>query len=545
MNILRNTTNSTVIADALSTYLTVTSNSSTSGNPENTLTPNDIDGYMGNINNVNLTRNTPESILVAQQPDQGDGVIVLGVSFTSGVGGEVINNKNKDQALSTSLSTAAVIDPESLDGVTSLNMLIIDKPTAFEKLGNLTNKNLASSVVVAAVKRSSTTSKIMNISLYFSILDEYKPNVSADYLCSFYDNRTNGWNESGCTRPTKNDKLNRFECSCDHLTSFALIWLPKSQSTPYLNAQDIASLVFQSLSILCFLAIIVHGSVSHLLNSSQKMPARDMLPLISCAVTILLFVFYIALGMTVYTRQPESGTRCFPSASVLMFFVYFFLIFMFCVKTSVGYFNYLRFVLLFPEPSFRGLGVMLIISFFISITWVSFAAGFNSNPSLNITQIYLGKICWFTQDVIYYFVTIPACVFLVLNLCTIILVTKRIVGHARNGTSSHQSYERMKRCVVLLLSSCITQGLGWIFGPFITFANPTAGNILEWFFVVFNGLEGLWAILLYVVIRSQRLNEMKRLTAWKELSQMKKFSSTTIKDLNDSRTRDDRYRGRK
>ena len=198
---------------------------------------------------------------------------------------------------------------------------------------------------------------------------------------------------------------------------------------------------------------------------------------------------------------------------------------MFCAKTSVGYFNYLRFVHLFPEPSFRKLFLLLIISFFISITWTSFAAGFNSNSSYHITQLHGNKLCWFTRDVIYYFMTIPVSIFLLLNFITIIFVAKRILEHARNATSPHRTYERMKRCVLVLLSSCVTQGIGWLLGPFITFVDPNSANVLGWFFVIFNGLEGVWTILLYLIIRSQRRNEPKQTSPSQK--RLKKSSSTS------------------
>ncbi|CAF4952305.1 unnamed protein product, partial [Rotaria socialis] len=117
---------------------------------------------------------------------------------------------------------------------------------------------------------------------------------------------------------------------------------------------------------------------------------------------------------------------------------------MFCTKTSIGYFNYLRFVHLFHEPKLRLLYSLLIISFLVSITWVSFAAGFNANASFSITQLYPYQLCWFTRDVIYYFMTTPVCLFLLLNLFTIIFVSKHIIVHAGSATTRHQSYERMK-----------------------------------------------------------------------------------------------------
>jgi hypothetical protein len=87
----------------------------------------------------------------------------------------------------------------------------------------------------------------------------------------------------------------------------------------------------------------------------------------------------------------------------------------------------------------------------------------------------------------------------------------------------------MKRCVLVLLSSCVTQGIGWLFGPFISFLNPTGGDVLEWIFIVFNGLEGLWSILLYIIIRSQRIDEQKRVTA-------------VVERAKSTRTTDSKYR---
>ncbi|CAM4946215.1 unnamed protein product [Rotaria socialis] len=534
INTLQNTTNSSVIAEQLSLYIGSLTDSNVSSTSQNTLTLDEIDGYLTIINSTDLTKQTTDSILVATSVEQENSTIVVGASFTTGVGGKVIDSSNINNVNTSSITAAAIVNNQSLIGVSSLNMLIIDKPTTYISVDNTTNKTLASSIIMVALRRNDATSAPIDISLYFKVLSNFEPKIPADYFCSFYDTANHVWNESGCTKPAYDEQFKRYECRCNHTTTFALVWLPKVPLTRYLNSQDIASLVFQSISICCFIATIIHAIVIRFRDPIMSLQTYDLLPLMSYAATMIVFIFFIALAMTTYAKtSSEDQTSCFLSSSVLMFFVYFFLIFMFCTKTSLAYFNYLRFVRLFPAPSYRRLFIMILISFFISIIWVSVAAGLNSNPSYNITQLYPYKLCWFTRDVIYYFLTIPVGVFLFLNILIFILVAHRIIEHVRNATSPHQSYERMKRCVIILLLSSVTQGIGWLFGPFLTIVDEKAGNILGWFFIIFNGLEGLWIILLYLIIRSQHMDEQKRSRAATELTK-----STTVS----SGKRKNRYR---
>ncbi|CAF3428924.1 unnamed protein product [Rotaria socialis] len=518
----RGNASSVDLADALSLYVASINNANMSRDANSTVSINIIEESLRNLNNTSITISSDTSFVIAQPLNHSSNDIILGARFQRGFSGASVTNSTKDSSLHSNITVAAVIAEQSLLNVKSLQMFIIDKPTMYENVDKKTNKSLASSVVIGSVQPISSASVPMNISLYFKISPEYQPNVSATYLCSFYDISNSRWNETGCTNPLFNPAFSRYECSCNHLTSFALIWLPQSQIGSYgrtMRAADIASLVFQSVSIVCFLIVIIHSIAVRAMNPSLKFQAINLLPLISAASTTILFIFYIALGMTVYTQTPsENETKCFLNSSVLMFFVYFLLIFMFCTKTSIGYFNYLRFVHLFHEPKLRLLYSLLIISFLVSITWVSFAAGFNANASFSITQLYPYQLCWFTHDVIYYFMTIPVCLFLLLNIFTIIFVSKHIIAHARNATTRHQSYERMKQCVLILLSSCVTQGIGWLFGPFISFVSPTGGDVLEWFFIIFNGLEGVWSIILYIIIQLQGMEEQKRVTAIVELT---------------------------
>jgi hypothetical protein len=537
---------------ALSLYISSITNSTTLNNRTDTLSVAEIDNIIDNANNINLTISSNTSFLTVLNPQQGDNTTVLGVLFKRGVGGEIIDTSNEGNATKSFISAAAMFSPQSLSGVVSLNLLIIDKPTGYENADNITNKTLASSVVVACLRRNSSTYNFVSIYLYFTLIEEYIRTGSGQYLCSFYDTNTSQWDESGCTGAYYNSLYNRYECNCSHLTSFALIWLPQSLTssnyTQNFDAQDIASLIFQGISILCFLAIMTHAIIIRFVDPLQRIQTLKLLPLISTGSTTILFIFFIALGLTVYFQTSSSTeTACFLTSSVLMFFTYFFLIFMFCIKTSAGYFYYLRFVRLFPHPSHRQLFIMLLISITISIICVSLAIGFNANSNYNIIQLYPYNLCWFTRDVIYYFLTIPIGVFLLLNIITITLVSRSIITHAFHATTREQINERLKRCVIVLLSSCVTQGLGWLFGPFISFLNPVAGNILSWFFIILNGLEGFWSIVLYLLIRLQHLDEQKHVLAAMKLSKSissnedKKFEHKDEHRGNSVRPIDDQF----
>ena len=531
-----NFSSSTETAEALSLFFDATADVNVSNT---TITLSFIDSLVKKLSNIDAPINTNSSFIMALQPKQAGKEIVLGASFRRGTGGRLVTGGNASSVTNSDLSTAAIMSPDSLDGVTSLNIAIINDPGLYENIDNSSKKTVASSLVLVALQQNNTDPRPINISLYFQVFDEDVAPGTRKYFCSYFQTNTSTWEESGCTASTYNPPRNRYECSCNHLTSFALVWLPNTLPTRNLNAQDIASLVFQSLSILCFLGIILHATIVRCRSPAAGLQAYALLPLVSSASTTILFVFYIALGMSVYTQQSSAlDTQCPLSASVLMFVVYFFLIFMLCAKTCVGYFNYLRFVRLFPEPSVQRLISMLLGSFLVSITWVVVAVGLHLRGSVNITQLTAFKLCWFTRDVIYYFLTIPVGVFLLLNLITIVLVSARIIRHVRHATSRHQTYERMKRCVLVLLSSCVTQGLGWLVGPFLTIVDATTGNVLGWLFVVFNGLEGVWALLLYAIICSQRLHEQRRSTIAKELQKSSKESSYTSKEKTSRETFD-------
>jgi len=153
-------------------------------------------------------------------------VIVLGASFNRETGGQVIDTSNKDNVINSNLLAAAILDPRYLTDTTSINMLIINEPFQYTNIVRSNDKIIVSPIIVATIQRASSTSTPIKISLYFKVLDEHVPYIDGKYLCSFFDTNTLKWNESGCTQPFYNAIFSRYECSCNHLSTFALLWSP-------------------------------------------------------------------------------------------------------------------------------------------------------------------------------------------------------------------------------------------------------------------------------------------------------------------------------
>jgi hypothetical protein len=130
----------------------------------------------------------------------------------------------------SSILIGATVRDRSLVGVKSLNILIIDKPIAYEQLGDWDRTKLASSVIVVTVERNPSLSNSPNVSLYFQVLDEYKPKSNPNYSCSYYDTGRSEWNDALCTIPSYNSNSERYACSCNHLSTFALVWSPNITS---------------------------------------------------------------------------------------------------------------------------------------------------------------------------------------------------------------------------------------------------------------------------------------------------------------------------
>ena len=222
------------MVNALIDYIKLTTNQNFSLSVNLALTIAEVDDIVGQLE-TNVFINTKNALVMTASPNQ-DSDIVVGVLFQSNIGGQLIRNSNQSDILKLAFSAAAVIRSDSLIDVTRLSMLVIDKPVYHHRFTDSMRKKVVSSIIVAKVHQNNSSPNQMNISLYFTKQFEYTANDEfADSLtCSYYNTSASSWDESGCTSPTYNHIFNRYECSCNHLTTFALLYtIEPSLSTSY------------------------------------------------------------------------------------------------------------------------------------------------------------------------------------------------------------------------------------------------------------------------------------------------------------------------
>lgn len=215
------------VISSLSLYITATTYSDLCWNLVYMLSASEIDEIISSIKNLTFTLSSNTSFIMIQPTSHFEySTVSMGAFFVHDVGGGIIDTSYEYNFLNNNITAAAILSGESLVNVTLVRMFIIDTPTTYQNMDKSDESTLVSSVIVASVERNSSTSIPMNISLYFRVLNGDRPDIGEVYACAFYDLNSGQWNDSGCTRPVYNILLNRYECSCNHLSTFGLITVP-------------------------------------------------------------------------------------------------------------------------------------------------------------------------------------------------------------------------------------------------------------------------------------------------------------------------------
>ena len=221
------------------------------------------------------------------------------------------------------------------------------------------------------------------------------------------------------------------------------------------------------------------------------------------------------------TGTNSTNQLCLPVESNLAFTFYFFLLLMFMCKLSAIYLNYSHYVDYALSLGRCKLAIILTLILVVPLIFVIVASALHSNPSNKIMAVVQSKLCWFTPEKNHFFLTLPVCLICAAMLVLTILTSKKAWHYRRTDSrigyrtgiqravevSQMKHRRRRDKAAGVILASGLLQSVVWMTGPLLRIENPTSATALQWIFIIINGLEGVWAILLYLIVRRDGLDE--------------------------------------
>ncbi|XP_065927500.1 uncharacterized protein [Magallana gigas] len=313
------------------------------------------------------------------------------------------------------------------------------------------------------------------------------------------------WNTSGCS--LKNSTDSQVNCSCDHLTNFAILMsytdgLHEEVSKEDIKRLKIISVFGCSLSIIgAFVTIVLYIYFWRYIKSR-----RSTLVINLCSALCIAYLLFLTA-----VEHSENKTGCIIIAALLHYFFLAMFTTMLCLGIDLA-------VAVFDVFSSRSRSaIFLLVSWGLPAVIVAITLGGSQLEGYG-DETY----CWLRHTTLFGFIVPVLCIVLV-NLIIVIFVMRRIY------TSSFMMKKSLKEKTLSGLKGVCgllpILGLTWVFGIFSVNQDLI---IFQYLFAVFNSLQGLFIFLFYVALNPQMREAVARkIKIYDSKSSISKTSKTT------------------
>ncbi|KAJ8347843.1 hypothetical protein SKAU_G00264320 [Synaphobranchus kaupii] len=369
------------------------------------------------------------------------------------------------------------------------------KSTVFQDR-NLQGRRLNSGILGTSVANLSISNLTENVLI---ILRNNEP-VPANFVasCVFWDFSINagsgGWNPNGCS--VENSTNEETNCSCNHLTSFAVL-LDISREGISNRVQSIIltyitnigcgiSAIFLSITLLTYLAFE---------KLRKDIPSKILIQL--CAALLLLnLTFLLDSWLALY---PEAKGLCISTA----FFLHYFLLVSFTWMCLEAIHMYLALVKVFNtyvsrymlKFSLMGWGVPLIV---VIIVIAINKGNYGLNSYGKFSDGSTDDFCWLKNDVAFYVAVVAYfCVVFLVNLTMFVVVIVQLYRIKRQNPHNVQHGTTLKN-VRSVAGLTVLLGLTW---GFAFFAWGPVNLAFMYLFTIFNSLQGFFIFIFHCAIK--------------------------------------------
>ncbi|XP_026104058.1 CD97 antigen isoform X2 [Carassius auratus] len=356
-----------------------------------------------------------------------------------------------------------------------------------------------SKVVTATVSNKETNNLTKRVNFTFYHLEE--KNEKQRPVCVFWDPELDGgaWSTRGCT--TVSFSPDRTNCSCNHLSSFAVLMALYDIGDVY--ELRVITLVGLSLSLICFLICIV---TFYFVRSIQS--TRNTIHLHLCiSLFIAYFVFLVGISRT------ENEVGCSVVAGILH---YFFLA-SFCWMCLEGVQLFRMVVLVFnttlrPVYMFAaGYGVPAVI---VAISALVNASGYGTK-----------KHCWLNiEDGFIWSFYGPVCVIIIVNVLFFLITISKLAEKFSSLNPDLDSLHKIKAFTITAIAQLCILGIMWVFGCFQFNENTV---VMSYIFTILSSLQGVLMFIMHCWLAKQVREEYAKFLSCICTPHKRKYSEFT------------------
>ncbi|NWU63224.1 AGRG2 protein, partial [Pterocles burchelli] len=416
------------------------------------------------------------------------------------LGTNAMNDLNNLGSITLPSSLLTNLPPEELEFASRIIFNFFKKTTVFQDL-SLKNASLISNVISSSVANLTISNLKGNVTV---TLQNIKPNQdNSTVRCVFWDFNKNGghggWSSEGCI--VKESRLNETVCSCNHLTSFAVL-MNLYENTPLNPTQELVltfisyigcglSAIFLSITLVTYIAFE---------KIRRDYPSKILIQL--CAALLLLnLAFLLDSWIALY----DTRGLCIAVAV----FLHYFLLVSFTWMGLEAFHMYLALVKVFNTYVRKYILKFCIVGWGLPAVVVSIVLAVSPD---NYGLITTGKVsinrpdefCWIKNRIVFYITAVGYfCLIFLINISMFIVVLIqlcRIKKKKQLGAQRKTSIQDLRSVAGLTFLLGITWGLAFF----------TVNEVFIYLFTIFNTLQGFFIFIFYCVTKENVRKQWRR-----------------------------------
>ncbi|XP_041443137.1 adhesion G protein-coupled receptor E3 isoform X2 [Xenopus laevis] len=351
-------------------------------------------------------------------------------------------------------------------------------------------KNKPAVVVNSQVVTGSITSRKkekLNPPVTFYLNNLQAPDSSKIFLCVYWDLDLIGWSQRGCNITFSN--VSHTLCSCDHLSSFAVIMAPCDIKED--RGLLVVSRIGLSVSLLCLSLSLL----TFLLCRSLRSAHTSMLTALSGCLFMGQLIILFGLHQTQFPILCSIIAGCLHYI-LLCAFCWMTLesVLLFLTVRNLNAMNYLTSRRShFPTACLIGFGVP---AFIVTISAAVRSDGYGTEKS-----------CWLNLNLIWSFLG-PVSVFITINTILLTLTLWLLRAKLASLNKNVSSFKNTRLLTFKALAQLFILGSTWVIG-FFQFG--TGAIVASYLFTICNSLQGAFIFLVHCLLNHQVREEYRNI----------------------------------